>query len=173
MVLKEYPFLTTGWQHCRYPFSVGSMRTHPGFNPERSGGATSTASGAGSAASAGKGGVFMRRDPGRERRLDVKRNEKADRYPGGQDRGQGHLHRGFAVLPANFLAPVLDLDPHPILLELLSEITTYCPPATDRASRQGAHEITLAAQAYTNLNLQFLMYRPWCRAARGVASTGS
>src|SRR5215213_1052031 len=45
--------------------------------------------------------------------LDVKRNEKADRDPGGQDCGQGHLHRGFAVLPADFLAPVLDLNPHP------------------------------------------------------------
>src|SRR3954471_19281227 len=36
---------------------------------------------------------------------------------------------------------------------------------TGRRAR-GAHEIALAAQAYTNLNLQFLMYRPWCRAAR-------
>src|SRR3954467_14783857 len=39
---KEYTFLTTGWQHCRYPVSAGSMRTHLGFNPERSGGAALT-----------------------------------------------------------------------------------------------------------------------------------
>src|SRR4051794_34561669 len=32
----------TGWQHCRCPVSVGSMRTHLGFNPERSGGAALT-----------------------------------------------------------------------------------------------------------------------------------
>ena len=37
----------------------------------------------------------MHRDPGVQRRLDMKRNEKADRDPGGQDRGQGHLHPGF------------------------------------------------------------------------------
>src|SRR4051812_44516616 len=64
----------------------------------------------------------------------MKRNEKADRDPGGQDRGQGHLHRGFAVLPA---AQVLDLNPHPTLLDLLSKTTAYRPPAIDRASNQG------------------------------------
>ena len=63
----------------------------------------------------------MHRDPGvQRRRLDVKWNEKADRDPGGQDRSQGHLHREFAVLPADFLAQVLDLNPHPTLLDLLS-----------------------------------------------------
>src|SRR3954452_16064959 len=124
-----------GLAALRCPFSVGSMRTHPGFNPERSGGAASTASGAGSAALAGKGGVFMHRDPSvRRRRLDVKRNEKADRDPGGQDCGQGHLHREFAILPAGFLAQVLDVNPHPTLLDLLSETTAYHPPAIDRAS---------------------------------------
>ena len=62
----------------------------------------------------------MRRDPGVQRcRLDVKRNEKAHRDPG-EDRGQGHLHREFTVLPAEFLARVLDLNPHPTLLDLLS-----------------------------------------------------
>ena len=80
----------------------------------------------------------MHRDPGvQRRRLDVKRNEKADRDPGGQDRGQGHLHREFAVLPADFLAQVLDVNPHPTLLDLLSETTAYRPPAIDRASNQG------------------------------------
>ena len=84
----------------------------------------------------------MPRDPGvQRRRLDVKRNEKTDRDPGGQDRGQGrgqgHLHREFAVLPADFLAQVLDVNPHPTLLDLLSETIPYCPPAIDRASRQG------------------------------------
>ena len=80
----------------------------------------------------------MPRDPGvQRRRLDVKRNEKTDRNPGGQDRGQGHLHREFAVLPADFLAQVFDVNPHPTLLDLLSETIPYCPPAIDRASRQG------------------------------------
>src|SRR3954454_15077933 len=117
---------------------LGSMRTHPGFNPERSGGAASTASRAASAASAEKGGVFMHRDLGvQRRRLDVKRNEKADRDPGGQDRGQGHLHRGFAVLPVDFLAQVLDVNPHPTHLDLLSETTAYRSPAIDRAPNQG------------------------------------
>ena len=79
----------------------------------------------------------MHRDPGvQRRRLDVKRYEKADRDPGGKDRGQGHLHRGFAVLPADFLAPVLDLNPHPTLLDLFSETNAYRPPAIDRASSQ-------------------------------------
>ena len=71
------------------------------------------------------------------RRLDVKRNEKADCDPGGQDRGQGHLHRGFAVLPSDFLVQVLDLNPHSTLLDLLSETTAYRLPAIDRASHQG------------------------------------
>ena len=76
----------------------------------------------------------MHRDPGvQHRRLDVKRNEKADCDPGGQDRGQGHLHREFAVSPTQGL----DLDPHPMLLDLLSETTAYRPPAIDRASSQG------------------------------------
>jgi hypothetical protein len=80
----------------------------------------------------------MHRDPGVQRhRLDVKRNEKADRDPGGQDRSQGHLHREFAVLPSDFLAQVLDLNPHPTLLDLLSETTAYRPPAIERASSQG------------------------------------
>jgi hypothetical protein len=65
----------------------------------------------------------MHRDPGVQRRLDVKRNEKADRDPSGQDHGQGHLHREFAVLPADFFAQVLDVNPHPTLLDLLSETT--------------------------------------------------
>ena len=55
----------------------------------------------------------------------MKRNEKADRDPGSQYCGQGYLHRGFAVLPA---AQVLDLNPHPTLLDLLSETTAYRPP---------------------------------------------
>ena len=80
----------------------------------------------------------MHRDPGvQRRRLDVKRNEKADRDPGGQDHGQGHLHCESAVLPADFLAQVLDINPHPTLLDLLSETTAYCPPAIDRASIRG------------------------------------
>ena len=79
----------------------------------------------------------MHRDPGvQRRRLDVKWNEKADRDPGGQDRSQGHLHREFAVLPADFLAQVLDINPHPTLIELPSERTPYRPPAIDRASGQ-------------------------------------
>src|SRR4051812_15979531 len=73
----------------------------------------------------------------RARRLDMKRNEKADRDPGGQDRGQGYLHRGFPVLPSDFLVHVLDLNPHTTLLDLLSETTAYRPPAIDRASNQG------------------------------------
>ena len=77
----------------------------------------------------------MHRDPGvQRRRLDVKWNEKADRDPGGKDRGQDHLHRGFPVLPA---AQVLDLNPHPMLLDLLSETTAYHLPAIERASSQG------------------------------------
>ena len=80
----------------------------------------------------------MHSDPGvQRRRLDVKWNEKADRDPGGQDRSQGHLHREFAVLPADFLAQVLDINPHPTLLDLLSETTAYHPPAIERASSQG------------------------------------
>ena len=68
--------------------------------------------------------------------LAVKWNEKADCDPGGQDRGQGYLHRGFAVLPAGFFAQVLDLNPHSMLLELPSETTVHRPPALDRASSQ-------------------------------------
>ena len=68
----------------------------------------------------------MHRDPGvQRRRLQVERSEKADCDPGGQDRSQGHLHREFAVLPADFLAQVLDINPHPTLLDLLSETTAY------------------------------------------------
>ena len=79
----------------------------------------------------------MHRDPGvQHRRLDVKRNGKADRDPGGQDRSQGHLHREFAVLPADFLAQVLDINPHPTLLDLFSETTAYRPPAIDQGSSQ-------------------------------------
>jgi hypothetical protein len=69
--------------------------------------------------------------------LDVKRNEKADRDPGGEDRGQSHLHREFTVLPADFLAQMLNVNPHPTLLDLLSETTAYRPLAIDRASNQG------------------------------------
>jgi len=61
----------------------------------------------------------------------MKRNEKADRDPGSQDCGQGYFYCGFAVLPA---VQVLDLNPHPTLLDLLSETTAYRPPAIDRAS---------------------------------------
>src|SRR4051795_9821205 len=55
--------------------------------------------------------------------LDVKWNEKADRDPGSKGRGAGNLHCGSAVSPADFLARVLDLNPHPTLLDLLSETT--------------------------------------------------
>ncbi len=79
----------------------------------------------------------MHRDPGvQRRRLAVKRNEKADRDPRGQGRGQDHLHRKFAVLPADFLTQVLDLNPHSMLLDLLSEMTAYRPPAIDRVASQ-------------------------------------
>jgi hypothetical protein len=80
----------------------------------------------------------MHRDPGVQRhRLDVKRTEKADRDPGSEDRGHGHLDREFAVLPADFLAQVLDLNPHPTLLDLLRKTTAYRPSAVDRLSSQG------------------------------------
>jgi hypothetical protein len=69
----------------------------------------------------------MHRDPGVQRCLDVKRNEKADRDPGGQECGQGHLHREFAVLSAGFLTQVLDLNPHSTLLDLLSETPASRP----------------------------------------------
>ena len=110
----------------------------------------------------------MHRDPGVQRRhLDVKRNEKADRDPGDEDRGHGHLHRGFAVLPADFLAQVLELNPHPTLLDLLSKTTAHRPPAIDRASSQGRRMRSLwLPKLAPKINLQFLMYRPWCRAAR-------
>src|SRR5918997_6455782 len=90
--------------------------------------------------------------------LDVERSEEADRDPGSQNSGQGQhqLHRKPAVLPADFVARALDLNPHPLLLDLLSETTACRPPAIDRAS----HEIALAAKAYTKINPQFLMYRP-------------
>ena len=58
---QKKPFLTTSWPHCRGPFSVGSMRTHPGFSPERSRGVVSAR--AGSAASSGPKGVCMRLPP--------------------------------------------------------------------------------------------------------------
>ena len=96
--------------------------------------------------------------------LSVERSEEVDRNPSGQSSGQGQhqLHREPAVLPADFPARTLDLNPHPLLLDRFSKTTACHPPTIDRAS----HEIALAAKTYTKLNLQFLKYRPRCRAAR-------
>jgi hypothetical protein len=83
----------------------------------------------------------MHRDPGMQRRcLDVERSEEVDRDPGGQSSGQGHrqLHREPAVLPADFLARTLDLNPHPILLDLFNGTTAYRPPARPGVDLRGA-----------------------------------
>src|SRR4051794_6521109 len=100
--------------------------------------------------------------------LDVEQSEEVDRNPNGQSSGQGQhqLHREPAVLSTDFPARTLDLNPHPLLLDLFSETTACHPPAIDWA----LHEIALAAKAYTKLNLQFLKYPLLSSRASGIAS---
>jgi hypothetical protein len=98
----------------------------------------------------------MHRDPGMQRRcLAVERSEEVDRDPGGQSSGQGQrqLHREPAVLPADFLARTLELNPHPILLDLFSGMTACCPPARPGVDLRGGALDRPGCQVYMKINL--------------------